>query len=474
MSNPAGAGENPLAGKTVLLGICGGIAAYKAVEVCRRLSDAGARVLPVLTRGATRFVAPLTFSALAAEPARVSLFPGPLGASGAAAGDGTTGPAGTDSAEPVPHIALARRADLVVVAPATARLLGSYAAGISSDLLTATLLATRAPVLVCPAMHTEMWEHPAVQDNVALLRRRGVEVLEPDEGRLAGGEVGKGRLPAPEAIVVAAAALMGREQRAAPALMGRARQAAPAPMGRAQQAAPARPAGALAGVRAVVSAGGTREPIDPVRYLGNRSSGQQGYAIAAELLARGAQVTLVSAAALEPPPGADVVEVETAAEMAEAVLGAAAGAGVVVMAAAVADYRPATTAEQKWKKSAAPVSVELVPTLDILAELGARRRPGQVLVGFAAETARELAELGRGKLEAKGADLVVANEVGRPGTGFGSQYSRAVIVSRERTVDLGLVDKRALASKLADAIEEVLAASAAPTASEARAAKEGG
>jgi phosphopantothenoylcysteine decarboxylase/phosphopantothenate--cysteine ligase len=224
----------------------------------------------------------------------------------------------------------------------------------------------------------------------------------------------------------------------------------------------------------VVSAGGTREPIDPVRYLGNRSSGQQGYAIAAELLARGAQVTLVSAAALEPPPGADVVEVETAAEMAEAVLGAAAGAGVVVMAAAVADYRPAITAEEKWKKSAAPVSVELVPTLDILAELGARRRPGQVLVGFAAETARELAELGRGKLEAKGADLVVANEVGRPGTGFGSQYSRAVIVSRERTVDLGLVDKRALASKLADAIEEVLAASAAQTASEAHAAKEGG
>ena len=459
MSNHAGAGENPLAGKTVLLGVCGGIAAYKAVEVCRRLTDAGARVLPVLTRGATRFVAPLTFSALAAEPARVSLFPR-LGASGATAGTGSSDPAGTGSSdpagtgstEPVPHIALARRADLVVVAPATARLLGSYAAGISSDLLTATLLATRAPVLVCPAMHTEMWEHPAVQDNVALLRRRGVEVLEPDEGRLAGGDVGKGRLPAPEAIVAGAAALMGRVQRAAPA----------------------RPAGELAGVRAVVSAGGTREPIDPVRYIGNRSSGQQGYAIAAELLARGAQVTLVSAAAIEPPPGADVVEVETAAEMADAVLGAAASAGVVVMAAAVADYRPASVLEEKWKKSAAPVSVELVPTMDILAELGAHRRPGQVLVGFAAETARELAELGRRKLEAKGADLVVANEVGRPGTGFGSQYSRAVIVSRERTVDLGLVDKRALASRLADAIEAVLAASAAKTANEAHTAKEGG
>ena len=418
MPDPPGAANAALNGKTVVLGVCGGIAAYKAVEVCRRLSDAGALVLPVLTRAATRFVGPLTFSALAAEPARVALF----------SGDANTGPGVGEAA---PHIALARRADLVVIAPATARLIGSYACGISSDLLTATLLATRVPVLLCPAMHAEMWEHPAVQDNVALLRRRGVSVLEPDEGRLAGGDIGKGRLPEPEAVVAAAEGLIGASR-----------------------------CGPLAGVRAVVSAGGTREPIDPVRYIGNRSSGRQGYEIAAELLQRGAQVTLVSAASLAPPFGATLVEVETAGEMAEAVLGAASDADVVVMAAAVADYRPAAAAERKLKKSSVPLSVELVATMDILSELGSRRRPGQVLVGFAAETARgaELAELGRGKLEAKGSDLIVANEVGRPDAGFGSDYSSAVIVSREQAVEVGLVAKRSLARSLADAIEGALAA----------------
>jgi phosphopantothenoylcysteine decarboxylase/phosphopantothenate--cysteine ligase len=280
-------------------------------------------------------------------------------------------------------------------------------------------------------MHTEMWEHPAVQDNVALLRRRGASVLEPDEGRLAGGDMGRGRLPAPEAIVAAAEGLLGASRR-----------------------------GPLAGVRAVVSAGGTREPIDPVRYIGNRSSGKQGYEIAAELLRRGAQVTLVSSASLAAPSGAALVEVETAAEMAEAVLGAANDADVVVMAAAVADYRPVAAAERKLKKSATPLSVELVPTMDILSELGSRRRPGQVLVGFAAETARgaELAELGRGKLEAKGCDLIVANEVGRSDAGFGSDYSRAVIVSRERDVEVGLVAKPSLARSVADAIEGALVA----------------
>jgi phosphopantothenoylcysteine decarboxylase/phosphopantothenate--cysteine ligase len=422
MPAPAPDANGALSGKTVVLGVCGGIAAYKAVEVCRRLSDAGALVLPVLTRAATRFVGPLTFSALASEPARVALFPGDAGA-GAGAGD------------PVPHIALARRADLVVIAPATARLIGSYACGISSDLLTATLLATRAPVLLCPAMHAEMWEHSAVQDNVALLRRRGASVLEPEEGRLAGGDMGKGRLPAPEAIVAAAEGLFGASRR-----------------------------GPLAGARAVVSAGGTREPIDPVRYIGNRSSGKQGYEVAAELLRRGAQVTLVSSASLAAPSGATLVAVETAGEMAEAVLGAASDADVVVMAAAVADYRPAAAAGRKLKKSAAPLSVELVPTVDILSELGSHRRPGQVLVGFAAETARgaELAELGRAKLEAKGSDLIVANEVGRPDAGFGSDYSSAFIVSREGSVEVGLVAKRSLARSLVDAIEGALAANRPP------------
>ena len=431
---------SPLAGKRVVLGVCGGIAAYKAVEVCRRLSDAGALVSPVLTQSATRFVGPLTFSALAAEPARTSLFSDEpasgAGASGTleAGASGTLG-AGAMVGNVVPHVQLGRTADAIVVAPATARLIGCYAAGISSDLLSATLLTTRAPVLVCPAMHTEMWEHPAVQDNIATLRRRGVHLLEPAEGRLAGGDFGMGRLREPEEIVAALAAILG------------------------QATATAEAEGPFTGVRAVVSAGGTREPLDPVRYIGNRSSGKQGYAIASELRARGAQVTLVTSSDLPAPADVDVVEVETAAEMASAVLEAAAQADVVVMAAAVADYRPAVVAERKLKKSPSPLAVELVPTLDILAELSARRRLGQVLVGFAAETAAgaELAELGRHKLVSKGVDLIVANDVtARSRSGFGQDSSDAVIVSVGSSAELGLADKRAVAAKLVDAIGDLL------------------
>jgi len=432
---------SPLSGKRVVLGVCGGIAAYKAVELCRRLTDAGALVSPVLTESATRFVGPLTFSALSAEPARTSLFiddapgsgsfgTGSPGSGSSGTGSPGTGSSGTGAGGFVPHVQLGRNADAIVVAPATARLIGCYAAGISSDLLSATLLATRAPVLVCPAMHSEMWEHPAVQDNIALLRRRGVHLLEPAEGRLAGGDFGMGRLREPEEIVSALTAIFGHTAE-----------------------------GPFAGVKAVVSAGGTREPLDPVRYIGNRSSGKQAYAIAWELRARGAQVTLVTSSDLAAPADVDVVEVETAAEMAGAVLEAAAEADVVVMAAAVADYRPAVIAERKLKKSPTPLAVELVPTLDILAELGARRRPGQVLVGFAAETAAgtELAELGRHKLESKGVDLIVANDV-RAGaqSGFGQDSSDAVIVSVGSSAELGLADKRAVAAKLVDAIGDLL------------------
>ncbi|HTT90700.1 MAG TPA: bifunctional phosphopantothenoylcysteine decarboxylase/phosphopantothenate--cysteine ligase CoaBC [Acidimicrobiales bacterium] len=464
MGDPAGRPHRPLAGKRVVLGVCGGIAAYKAVEVCRRLGDAGAIVSPVLTPSATRFVGPLTFSALAAEPARVSLFssqeagmgtpegPGRGGAGpddegsehGAAASTGTSAATGAGSF--IPHVQLGRNADAVVVVPATARVIGSYAAGISSDLLTSILLATRAPVLLCPAMHTEMWEHPAIQDNLALLRRRGVHVLEPAEGRLAGGDFGKGRLREPEEVVAALEAVIAGQT-------GLAGQT-----GGGHQVAS--PAGALRGVKAVVSAGGTREPIDPVRYIGNRSSGKQGYAIASELQARGAEVVLVTSSPLAPPAKVEVVEVETAAEMAEAVLAEAAGADVVVMAAAVADYRPSAAAPAKLKKSGTPMTVELVPTLDILATLGARKRPAQVVVGFAAETASgdELVELGRGKLAAKRADLVVANDVGAENAGFGSDRSAAVIVSDGALTDLGVSDKRAVASKLVDAIADLLSA----------------
>ncbi|HLX78088.1 MAG TPA: bifunctional phosphopantothenoylcysteine decarboxylase/phosphopantothenate--cysteine ligase CoaBC, partial [Acidimicrobiales bacterium] len=279
---------SPLNGAVVVLGITGGIAAYKAVEVCRRLVDAGAYVCPVMTESATRFVGTVTFSALASEPARTELF---------------------DDADPLPHTRLGRRADLVLVAPATANFLGEFACGLARDLLGSTVLATRAPVIVCPAMHTEMWEHPAVQDNLQTLVGRGVIVVPPESGRLAGGDEGPGRLADVETIVASAAkALSARRD--------------------------------LAGLRLLVTAGGTREPIDPVRFISNRSSGRQGHALAETAHRRGAIVTLVTASELAPPAGVEVIAVETAAELKDAVLSRADGADIVVMAAAVADFRP--------------------------------------------------------------------------------------------------------------------------------------
>ncbi|MSX56022.1 MAG: bifunctional phosphopantothenoylcysteine decarboxylase/phosphopantothenate--cysteine ligase CoaBC, partial [Actinobacteria bacterium] len=277
-----------LAGKRIVLGVTGGIAAYKAVEVSRRLVDAGAHVVPVMTAGAEHFIGRTTLSALASEPVQTSLW---------------------DEASPIPHTMLGQTADLIVVAPATARLLAAYAAGLSTDLLTNVLLATRAPVVVCPAMHTEMWEHPAVQANIATLRSRGVHIVEPEEGRLAGGDVGAGRLAAPERIVAAIEAVLSAGDD-------------------------------LAGLHVVVSAGGTREPIDAVRVIANRSSGKQGYAVAAEAAARGARVTLVSTVDLPVPGGVVVRTVETAAQMHAVLDELAPTADVIVMAAAVADFRP--------------------------------------------------------------------------------------------------------------------------------------
>jgi phosphopantothenoylcysteine decarboxylase/phosphopantothenate--cysteine ligase len=370
-----------LAGRRVVLGVSGGIAAYKAVEICRRLVDAGAHVMPVLTTGATRFVGPLTFSALASEPARTSLFEGP---------------------EPIPHTRLGQSCDLVVVAPATARVIGHYAAGISNDLLTATLLATRAPVLVAPAMHTEMWEHPAVQDNLALLRSRGVHVVDPESGRLAGGDSGAGRLADPARIVAAAVAILS----------------------------PA--AGDLAGRRVLVTAGGTREAIDPVRFIGNRSSGKMGYAIAEAAARRGAEVVLVTTVNRAVPPGVtDVVRVESAAEMADAVLDRYGEVDVVVMAAAVADFRPKAAAAEKIKKAAGPPELILEPTVDILAELG-RKKFTQYLVGFAAET-EHIVEHAAAKMAAKRVDLMVANDVTAPGSGFEVDTNRAVLIAPDGT-----------------------------------------
>jgi phosphopantothenoylcysteine decarboxylase/phosphopantothenate--cysteine ligase len=403
-----------------VLGVCGGIAAYKAVEVCRRLIDAGAFVSPVMTRGATRFVGPVTFSALASEPVRTSLW---------------------DEPEPIPHTRLGHTADLIVVAPATARLIGSYAAGISSDLLTATLLASRAPVLICPAMHTEMWEHPAVADNIARLEQRGVHVVAPGSGRLAGGDVGAGRLAEPTVIVAAAARVLATGGSAAAAAGGEPD---------------------LAGVRAVVTAGGTREPIDPVRFIGNRSSGKQGYALAAELAGRGAKVTLISTVALPVPGDVELVAVETAAEMHTAVNTRAAAADVIVMAAAVADFRPKAAAARKIKKSDGAPDIVLEPTPDILAGLGQHRRPGQLLVGFAAETAGlgagpagagQLGSYARQKLAAKNIDLVVANDVSAPGVGFAHDTNAVLIVGTDgRETQVPLASKADVARAVVDAI----------------------
>jgi phosphopantothenoylcysteine decarboxylase / phosphopantothenate---cysteine ligase len=391
-----------LQGRRIVLGVCGGIAAYKAIEVCRRLVDAGAHVVPVLTRGATRFVGETTFSALASEPVHTSLW---------------------HDGDPIPHTRLGQAADLVLVVPATARVLGTYAAGISNDLLTATLLATEAPVVVCPAMHTEMWRHPAVQDNIATLRRRGVHVVAPEEGRLAGGDVGAGRLAAPASVVAAVESILAAERD-------------------------------LDGLRVVVTAGGTREPIDPVRFLGNRSSGKQGHALADEAAARGAKVALVTTTKLPAPAGADVVRVETAAEMADAVAAAAATADVVVMAAAVADFRPVRASDRKIKKSGGPPDIVLEPTPDILAGLGRVKPPGQTLVGFAAET-HDLRENAAAKLVDKGADLIVANDVTAPGAGFEHDTNHVVILTADGTErEVPLADKRAVARSVFNAVLE--------------------
>ncbi|MEU6081355.1 bifunctional phosphopantothenoylcysteine decarboxylase/phosphopantothenate--cysteine ligase CoaBC [Streptomyces sp. NPDC047108] len=373
----------------VVLGVSGGIAAYKACELLRRLTESGHDVRVVPTDSALHFVGEATWSALSGNPVSTEVW---------------------ESVHEVPHVRIGQEADLVVVAPATADLLAKAAHGLAGDLLTNTLLTARCPVVFAPAMHTEMWEHPATQENVATLRRRGAVVVEPAVGRLTGVDTGKGRLPEPAEIFDVCRRVLAR---------GAAAQ---------QQD--------LAGLHVVVSAGGTREPLDPVRFLGNRSSGKQGYALARTAVARGARVTLVAAntTGLPDPAGVDVVPVGTAVQLREAVLKAAADADAVVMAAAVADFRPARYAEGKIKKKdgAEPEPIALVRNPDVLAEISAERaRSGQVIVGFAAETDDVLAN-GRAKLERKGCDLLVVNEVGERKT-FGSEANEAVVLGADGT-----------------------------------------
>jgi phosphopantothenoylcysteine decarboxylase/phosphopantothenate--cysteine ligase len=393
----------------VVLGVSGGIAAYKAADLLRKLVEAGHDVTVVPTAAALRFVGAPTWAALSHHPVSSAVW---------------------DAAEDVPHVRLGREAELVLVAPATADLLARAAHGLADDLLTNTLLTARCPVLFAAAMHTEMWEHPATVENVATLRGRGAIVLEPATGRLTGADTGKGRLPEPTEIAQLAELLLRRPD------------ALPAD---------------LVGQHVLVSAGGTREPLDPVRYLGNSSSGRQGYALATVAAARGARVTLVAANVdLPDPANTEVVKVVSTADLRDAVHKAAQDADVVVMAAAVADFRPQTSAGHKIKKSGtAPEPIVLTENADVLAELVAARRPGQLLVGFAAETGDDtgsVLEHGRAKLARKGCDLLVVNAVG-VGRAFGQPDNAAVILGSdgtERNVELG--PKALLAACVWDAV----------------------
>lgn len=400
----------------MVLGVGGGIAAYKAASLLRLLAESGHDVTVVPTRAALHFVGAATWSALSGKPVSAEVW---------------------DDVAEVPHVRLGQQADLVVVAPATADLLARAAAGLADDLLANVLLTARCPVLMAPAMHTEMWQHPATQANVATLRARGVTVLDPAVGRLTGADSGPGRLPEPEEIAAACRAVLARR-------------------------------GAdLAGRTVVVSAGGTREHLDPVRFLGNRSSGKQGYALAASAAARGARVVLVSAnVALPDPAGVQVVRVVSAEELRRAVLDHAADADVVVMAAAVADFRPVAVAEHKIKKDDAggvPAPIVLERTADVLAELVERRDAAggaQAVVGFAAETGDAdgtVLDHGRAKLARKRCDLLVVNEVGA-GLGFEVDDNEAVVLAADGSAtSVPRASKQAVADAVWDRVVALLA-----------------
>ncbi|MBB3039916.1 bifunctional phosphopantothenoylcysteine decarboxylase/phosphopantothenate--cysteine ligase CoaBC [Hoyosella altamirensis] len=415
----AGALDDTPPRKRVIVGVTGGIAAYKACALVRSFAEAGHDVQVIPTQSALKFVGAATFEALSGNPVHIGVF---------------------ENVHEVPHVRLGQEADLVVVAPATADVLARAAHGRADDLLTATLLTARCPVLFAPAMHTEMWEHPATVDNVGTLRGRGALVMEPAAGRLTGEDTGPGRLPEPDEIFGLGSMLLER--------------------------ADALPRD-LAGCRVVVSAGGTREPLDPVRFLGNRSSGKQGYAVARLAVQRGAYVTLITGptGGLTDPAGVEMVRISTAEEMRAAVRKHSDNADVVIMAAAVADFRPASIAESKIKKGAGePDTIPLVRNIDILAETVQRRDEGElpatrVIVGFAAETGDEHGDVlthARSKLERKGCELLVVNAVGE-GKAFEVDSNMGWILSRdgaEKALPLG--SKNLMASRILDAVSGLL------------------
>lgn len=397
----------------IALGVTGGVGAYKAVEVARGLQKAGHDVTAIMTASATQFVGPLTFEAITRH--RV-----------------ITGQFDAGANADIEHISLASSIDLLVIAPATANVIGKLANGIADDFLTTLYTATRAPVLVAPAMNSQMFDHPAVRQNLDTLTARGARLVEPGEGYLACGWIGKGRLAEPEAIVAAAEAIL-------------------------------RPAGPLAGRRVVVTAGPTYEDLDPVRYIGNRSSGRMGFAIAEEAARRGARVTLISGpTTVAPPARCEVVKVRSALEMHAAVMPRADDADVVVMAAAVADYRPVGRADQKVSKSDGDLTVHLTRNPDILAELGARRVGGRgpLLVGFAAET-EDVVARAQAKRERKRVDLVVANDVSRADAGFDVDTNAVTLVGPAGAESLPLMSKHRVAAAILDRVERLVAESGA-------------
>ena len=397
----------------IALGVCGGIGAYKAVEVARGLQKNGHDVVAIMTRSAERFVGALTFEAITRRGVITDQWqPG----------------ANAD----IEHISIASNIDLLLVAPATANTIGKFANGLADDFLSSLYTATRAPVLIAPAMNTNMFEHPAVAKNLETLLSRGVQIVDPGSGYLACGWIGKGRLAEPADVVAAAEQVLRGKQGTS-----------------------------LAGRSILITAGPTFEDIDPVRFVGNRSSGRMGYAIAAEALRRGAAVTLVTGPThLTPPHGADVVKVRSAADMHAAVMERAAGRDVVVMSAAVADYTPADPSAQKVKKNDGPVTITLNRTKDILGDLGklpSRRQRVPVLVGFAAETS-DVVTYAQQKLQQKGADLIVANDVSRSDAGFDVDTNAVTLVSSNGVEEVPLQSKNAVAAKILDRVEQLLTA----------------
>ncbi|MBM4463243.1 MAG: bifunctional phosphopantothenoylcysteine decarboxylase/phosphopantothenate--cysteine ligase CoaBC [Chloroflexi bacterium] len=394
-----------LQNKTVLLGVSGSIAAYKASELASKLTQAGAAVDVVLTEAATKFITPLTFSSITRRPVASDMF-------------------ATPTEFEIEHIALAERADVVVIAPATANVMAKLAAGIADDLLTCTVLATRAPVILAPAMNVNMWEKQITQDNLARLRSRGVHIVDPGYGAMACGAVGVGRLADTEQILSAIQEVLGQKDD-------------------------------LKGKRVVVTAGGTQEPIDPVRHIGNRSSGKMGYALAEAARDRGAEVTLISApTALPDPAGVETVRVQTALQMREAVLSAVPKADVLIMSAAVADYRPVSPSKTKLKKESSPrITLELTRNPDILSEV-----TGDLIkVGFAAES-ENLIEGAVAKLKAKNLDLMVANDITAADSGFDVDTNKVILIDRQgNKEELPLLPKAEVAQKILDKVVEMLA-----------------